>query len=253
MSKLILVGAGPGDDKLITLKGVEALQEADVILYDALANETLLEHARPECKKVFVGKRAGYHHYQQFMINKMIVDYAKTHGTVVRMKGGDPYVFGRGHEEAEYAERHGILTEIVPGVSSALAVPALQNIPLTKRGISESFWVLTGTLKDGSLSKDMPLAAQSSASVIILMGMKKLTTILDFFHIYRSADEPVAIIQNGSTADEKMVIGTVADIAIKVKEDGIAAPSIIVIGAVVNQRNALKNLHNNKNDINIAT
>lgn len=231
--KLTLVGAGPGDPELITLKAIKALESADVVLYDALANPALLEHTRFEALLVFVGKRAGQHAFQQRKINQMIVEYAYEFGHVVRLKGGDPFVFGRGQEEKEYALSHGIEVEVVPGISSALAVPAMQNIPLTLRGASESFWVVTGTTRDESLSKDLHLAAQSTATVIILMGMKKLQLITELFTKYRGIDEPIAIIQHGTCENEQVGVGSLKNIHQIVAEQKLDSPAIIVIGAVV--------------------
>jgi uroporphyrin-III C-methyltransferase len=248
--KLYLVGAGPGDEELITLKGVIALKEANVVLYDALANKRLLSHCRPETKLVYVGKRAGQHYEQQQSINELIVAHAKDNAVVVRLKGGDPFVFGRGYEEKEYAERYGIQVEVIPGISSALAVPAGQNIPITKRGANESFWVITGTTKDDALSKDMELAAQSSATVVVLMGMKKLSLIIELFKKFRGADEPVAVIMNGTCENESAGIGTLSTIESVVRENKLASPSIIVIGEVVRYgRGALESIANNTQSI----
>ena len=168
--QLTLVGAGPGDEELITLKAIKALQKANVVLYDALVNENLL-HYTSATEVIFVGKRLGCHAYTQDQINELIVVMARKHGHVVRLKGGDPFVFGRGIEEIDYAEQHGIATAIVPGISSALGVPAANGISLTQRHIAESFWVITGTTSNHELSKDVTLAAQSAATVVILMGM----------------------------------------------------------------------------------
>ncbi|WP_373496858.1 uroporphyrinogen-III C-methyltransferase [Aquiflexum sp.] len=234
--RLSLVGAGPGDPELITLKGIKALQSADVVLYDALANPDLLEYAPVTALKIFVGKRAGLHYRQQQEINKMIVGYAKTMGHVVRLKGGDPYVFGRGHEELEYAKMHGIPGTYVPGISSAIAVPGLAGIPLTKRGANESFMVITGTLKDGSISKDLKLAAQTSATVVILMGISKLPEIIRIFKEERGKRESIALVQNGSLPHEKTLIGNLGNILIKQEEARIEAPAIMVIGQVVAER-----------------
>lgn len=231
--KLTLVGAGPGDEELITMKAIKALEAADVILYDALANEALLQYARPDAQKIFVGKRAGLHLFQQRQINQMIVQYAQQYGHVVRLKGGDPFVFGRGQEEKEYAEKHGIPVAIVPGISSAVAVPASCHIPLTHRGLNESFWVLTGTNRNQQLSKDLPLAAQSSATVVILMGMKKLAKIAELFSTYRKTDEPVAIIQNGTLPEAKICVGKLHNIVRLAEEKDMRSPAIIVIGTVV--------------------
>lgn len=236
--KLTLIGAGPGDPDLLTVKGMKALQAADVVLYDALVNPILLDYA-PQAECIFVGKRKGCYTYQQQQINELIVSRAQSHGHVVRLKGGDPFVFGRGSEELEYAISKGISTEFIPGISSALAVPASQNIPLTQRGISESFWVITGTTKEHKLSKDVALASTSRATVIILMGMSKLGEIVSLFKKAQKGQMPVAIIQSGTTEDEQIGIGSVESIEEIVKEKGLSNPAIIVIGEVVKQRNVL--------------
>lgn len=232
-SKLTLVGAGPGDETLITLKGILALESADVILYDALANPALFKYCKEDALKIFVGKRAGCHHLQQHEINRMIVRYARKYGNVVRLKGGDPFVFGRGQEEKEYALKYGLEVEIVPGISSAMAVPAMQHIPLTHRGVNESFWVMTGTTRAGTLSKDVHLAAQSSATIVILMGMKRLQHIVKLFGERRGMEEPIAVIQNGTQEDEKVAVGKLRNIMTEIEERQISSPAIIVIGAVV--------------------
>ncbi|EIJ38981.1 uroporphyrin-III C-methyltransferase [Galbibacter orientalis DSM 19592] len=233
--KLTLIGAGPGDPDLLTIKGMKTLQAANVVLYDALVNPQLLDHA-PNAEHIFVGKRKGCYAYQQEQINELIVSSAKAHGHVVRLKGGDPFVFGRGSEEMEYAIAHGIETDFVPGISSALAVPAYQNIPLTKRGSSESFWVITGTTKAHKLSNDVVLASKSSATVVILMGMSKLSEITTLFKNESKHEVPVAIIQSGTTPEEKIGIGTIATIETVVEQQKLTNPAIIVIGEVVNHR-----------------
>ena len=230
--KLTVVGAGPGDAELITLKAIKALESANVVLYDALVNEELLHYAT-NANCIFVGKRLGCHTYNQDQINDLIVSQAKSHGHVVRLKGGDPFVFGRGSEEIEYVQRFGIETAIVPGISSALGVPAANGIPLTQRTVSESFWVITGTTSDHKLSKDVELASQSSATVVILMGMNRLDEIITIYQKNRTDDLPVAIIQNGTKSNEKKVIGTINSISKLVKENQISSPAIIVIGEVV--------------------
>lgn len=234
--KLSLVGAGPGDPDLITLKAIKTLQTADVILYDALANVALLEYAAITALKIYVGKRAGHHSQQQYEINKMIVGYANSMGHVVRLKGGDPYVFGRGHEELDYAQSQGIPVCYVPGISSATSVAGLAGIPLTKRGINESFWVITGTLKDGSLSRDLHLAAKSSATIVILMGLKKIEQIVELFRQQRGTEEPLAIIQEGSLESSKTLISNLGEVMRVPSLSSLAAPAIIVIGKVVNER-----------------
>lgn len=232
--KLTLVGAGPGDPDLITLKGVKALKEARVVLYDALVNPEILDLAPAGALKRFVGKRAGLHLYSQDEINQLIVSYALSFGKVVRLKGGDPFVFGRGYEEIAFAESYNIETEVIPGISSAIAIPELKKIPLTTRGVNESFWVLTGTTTGGKLSADIRHAAQTSATVVILMGLKKLEEIVNVYAEAGKKNIAVAVISSGSLPEEQFVTGTAADIEQKVKEAEISGPAIIVIGEAVN-------------------
>ena len=239
--KLTVVGAGPGDVELFTLKGIRALESADVVLYDALVNPELLEYAT-NAELIFVGKRKGCYAYQQEQINDLIIARAKGHGHVVRLKGGDPFIFGRGAEEMQVAAAAGLEVAVVPGISSSLAVPAYQNIPLTKRGSSESFWVITGTTKAHKISNDIKLAAQSSATVVILMGMSKLAEITALFRESGKKDTPVAIIQDGTTSKERIGVGTVDTIETVVQELKLTNPSIIVIGEVVKHREQLLNL-----------
>lgn len=234
--RLLIVGAGPGDPDLITVKGLKAIQNADVILYDALASPELLEHAPEGCKKTYVGKRKNRKEFPQEEINQLIVFYAIRFGCVVRLKGGDPHVFGRGHEEMEYAVRRGIPTEVISGVSSALAAPAAAGIPLTKRGVNESFWVITGTLSSGEMSNDIAIAAKSSATIIVLMGVSHLQKIASLFMETRSANEPIAVIQQATTTEQKVVVGTVSDIFQRVIDSNITSPAVIVIGKVVLER-----------------
>lgn len=231
--KLTLIGAGPGDPELITVKGITALAKAQAVLYDALVNPALLEFSPPDIPKIFVGKRKGEHSFTQNEINKLIVDLALTHGNAVRLKGGDSFVFGRGYEEIEYAEKNNILTEYIPGISSSISVPGLQGIPVTNRGTSESFWVITGTTSTGELSKDVGVAAQTTATVVILMGLSKLNEIVSLYKLNNKQDAAVAIIQNGSLPEEKIILGTIDTIEKIATEEKIGAPAIIVVGDVV--------------------
>ncbi|PZX59831.1 uroporphyrin-III C-methyltransferase [Algoriphagus ratkowskyi] len=233
--KVSLVGAGPGDPELITLKAVLALNKADVVLYDALIDPVLLEHAPDSALKIFVGKRVGKHSQPQEDTNQLCVSLAKKHGHVVRLKGGDPFVFGRGSEEIEYIEAFGVATEMIPGITSAIAVPASAGIPVTKRGVSESFWVVTGTTTAGELSKDLALAAQSTATVVVLMGTRKLEEIAQVYRRFGKADLPIAIIQSGTTNEEKITAGFIGDIVQKAEEAKVEAPAIIIIGEVVRE------------------
>tara|TARA_R110000868_G_scaffold303534_3_gene564041 strand:- start:4730 stop:5563 length:834 start_codon:yes stop_codon:yes gene_type:complete len=239
-AQLTVVGAGPGDVELITLKAIKALQAADVVLYDALVDVSLLKYA-PLAEHIFVGKRKGCYAYQQEQINELIVSRAKTHGHVVRLKGGDPFVFGRGAEEMEFAASKGLKVAMVPGISSSVAVPASQNIPVTKRGAAESFWVITGTTKNHKLSTDVALAAKSNATIVILMGMGKLSEIVELFKMEGKSETPIAIIQNGTREDEKVGIGTIGSIEKLVVKEQLSNPAIIIIGEVVNHRSAILN------------
>ena len=162
---------------------------------------------------------------------------------MVRLKGGDPFIFGRGSEEIEFVESFGIPTFVVPGISSAIAVPAYQGISLTKRGTSESFWVITGTTSDRNLSNDIALAAQSSATVVILMGMSKLSQIVTLFQKESKGETPIAIIQNGTTPNEKIGVGTIDTIQEVVVKKNLSSPAIIVIGEVVKESNKLKGFY----------
>ena len=246
--KLTLVGAGPGHPELITLRGINILKQADIVLYDALANKDLLGYVKESAETLYVGKRLGKHSISQDEINRIITENLKKNKHVVRLKGGDPVIFGRGFEELELAESLNAQTEIVPGISSCVAVPALNHIPVTKRGISESFWVLTGHTKDGKLPTDMKLAAQSHATIVILMGLSKIKEIIGIFQSYGRSNLPVAIIQNGTTPKEKMVTGQVHNIITKIAENGLSNPAVIVIGETVKNAPAyIKNYVREKN------
>lgn len=228
-----LVGAGPGDPELLTLKAVKALQKAEVVLYDALANEDILDLAE-NAVKVSVGKRKGAHSFTQDEINQLIVTYAFEFGSVVRLKGGDPFVFGRGKEEEEYAKKHGVETTVIPGISSCIAVPASVGIPVTFRGVSESFWVITGTTSSHELSADVALAALSTATVVILMGLSKLEEITRIYKRLGKSHLPIAIIQNGTKTDQLEVIGTINSILELSQKEKFTGPAVLVIGEVVN-------------------
>lgn len=241
--RLTVVGAGPGDVDLITVKAIKAIKSADVILFDALVNEELLQYASLKAEKIFVGKRKGCYAFQQSQINDLIVERALRCGHVVRLKGGDPFIFGRGAEELEYAKDYAIEVAVVPGISSAAAVPAYQGIPLTKRNASESFWVITGTTKSHKISSDVTLAAKSTATVVILMGMSKLSEIVKIFCREGKSKTAVAIIQNGTRIDQNVGIGTISNIESIAEEKQLSNPAIIIIGEVVNQRVDLTDIY----------
>jgi len=230
--ELILVGAGPGDPELISVKGIKALKNADVVLYDALVHPDLLNYCSAGAVKIFVGKRAGMHSFQQQQINRMIVEHALANKKVVRLKGGDPFIFGRGQEEIEYAEAFGIDTSVIPGISS-INLPGYYGIPLTVRGVNESFWVITATTTGGRLSDDVKLAAQSSATIVLFMALKKLNLVVNVFKDALKHTLPVAIITKGSLPEGGLLLGTIDTIEGIVIREKPAAPALIVIGETV--------------------
>jgi uroporphyrin-III C-methyltransferase len=252
MRKVILAGAGPGDPDLISVKALKAITHAEVILYDALVNRELLKNASSSCKLVFVGKRKGRKEFSQEQINVLIAFYATRYHNVLRLKGGDPYVFGRGHEELECLMRRGIAVEVIPGISSAIAAPSAVGIPLTKRGVNESFWVITGMLSSGEFSSDLELAARSSATIIILMGVTHLTEIMKLFAESRAFDEPVAVIQDACCPNQRSVTGTASTIGGIVAEAGITSPAVIVIGKVVKEGNVAEILSREEVKLKVA-
>ncbi len=230
--RLTVVGAGPGDPELITLKAIKAIALAQAVLYDALVDKSLLEHCSETCEQIYVGKKPGESH-SQAAINELIVEKAYALGHVVRLKGGDPFVFGRGQEEIEYARSFGLLTGYVPGISSSYAAAGAADIPLTVRGVNESFWVMTGTKSDGSLSEDLKLGLQSSATLVILMGMNKLGEIATLCQEFGKGEISAAIIQNGTMANQRIGISTAAELENLAKKEDLRNPAIIVIGEVV--------------------
>ncbi len=234
--KLTVVGAGLGDPELITLKAVRALQKADVLLYDALVHKDLLDYAPTTAIKVYVGKRKASKAFNQDEINELIVAYAQRSGHVVRLKGGDPLVFGRGLEEMHFAQQQGIAVEYVPGISSAIAAAGAAGIAVTLRGASRSFWTLTATTDTGDLNPEIVIAAQTDATLVILMGVTKIAEITAIFSAVGKAELPVAVIQNATLSTQQAVIGTIADISAKVHSAGAGSPAVIIIGEVVRQR-----------------
>ncbi|TDN38452.1 uroporphyrinogen-III C-methyltransferase [Hymenobacter sp. UV11] len=230
--ELYVVGAGPGDPELLTLKAYRILQTADVILYDNLANQELLALAPAACECIYVGKKPYGEYTPQEVIHELILEKARACGRVVRLKGGDPFIFGRGFEEMLFARSHGIVAHYVPGISSMQAV-GFEDITLTHRVVSEGFWVLTGTKKDGTLSADLRLAMQSNSTVVIYMGMKKIAQIADTYVQEGRGNTPAAVVMHASLPHRKMVAGPVRDLPALVAAAGITYPAIIFIGDVV--------------------
>jgi uroporphyrin-III C-methyltransferase len=234
--ELYVLGAGPGDPELITVKGYKVLQQAKVLLYDNLANKELLSIAPESCEKIYVGKQPYGAYTPQEEIHELIKHYAFTKGNVVRLKGGDPFIFGRGFEEIIYAREHGIKTYFIPGITSMQA-SGFEDIPLTHRDVSESVWMVTGTKKDGRLSADLKLAIQSKATVVIYMGMKKLKEIAQTYIEAGSGHISAAIIQHASLPHQKSVKGQVKDLPELAESKQLTYPAIIIIGEVTNLSN----------------
>jgi len=234
--KLTVVGAGIGDPELITLKAIRALESADVVLYDALCNEILLEYAPAGAARIFVGKRKGSKTYQQEDINELIVLFARQCGHVVRLKGGDPFVFGRGMEEMQFAQGHGIITEYIPGISSAVAAPGLAGIPVTMRGASRSFWTMTATTDTGVLNPEIMTAANTDATLVILMGLSKIGAIAAAFKHAGKENLPIAVIQNASMPTQKTTFGRIDNIEEKTQNLVVSEAGVIVVGAVADPK-----------------
>jgi uroporphyrin-III C-methyltransferase len=234
--ELFVLGAGPGDPELITVKGYKVLQHAKVVLYDNLANKELLDVCDANCEKVYVGKQPYGDYTPQETIHELIKHYAFANGNVVRLKGGDPFIFGRGFEEIIYARAQGIETHYIPGITSMQA-SGFEDIPLTHRSVSESVWMVTGTKKDGRLSADLACAMQSNATVVIYMGMKKLDEIAQTYVGAGKGQTPAAIIQHASLPHQKLAKGQVKDLAAMALENKLTYPALIIIGDVVNLNN----------------
>lgn len=241
--KVYLVGAGPGDFKLISIKGLECIRKADVIIYDRLANKRLLLFARAEAELLYVGKKAGELVKDQRQIGELMVGKAKEGKTVVRLKGGDPFIFGRGGEEAEVLAANEIEFEVVPGISSAHGVPAYAGIPITHRGLSSTVAIITGH-EDPSKERSQinwEKLATAVDTIVFLMGMKNLPSIVEELLKYgRKKESPAAVIYRGSTAEQKTVVGTLETIVELSQKEGLKPPSVVVIGEVVRLREKLQ-------------
>lgn len=234
VGNVYLVGAGPGDPGLLTVRGLERLRSADVVVYDQLVNPAILAEASNTATKIYVGKQAGYHCAVQTDINRILIEYAQAGYEVVRLKGGDPFVFGRGGEEAAALADAGIRFEIIPGVSSALAVPAYVGIPLTHRGVASSFAVVTGHHPVGNTKSSVEWAKLAYAvdTLVILMGVKNLPHIVaELLGSGVSPQMPAAVIQQGTSRQQESVIGTLKNIVERAAH--LRSPAVIVLGQVV--------------------
>lgn len=240
--KVFLVGAGPGDAELITVKGLRHLRQADVVLYDRLISPLLLDETRPGTKLIFVGKAPGCHSIPQEQINKLLISYAQQGHTVVRLKGGDPFVFGRGGEEAQALVDAGIPFEVVPGVSSITAVPAYAGIPITHRDFTSSVTIVTGHEGySASPTVNWEALATLGGTLVVLMGVKALPHFTQRLIAAGMAPTlPAAIIQEGTTPQQRVIIGTLADIAQHAQHAGLASPALTIIGTVVSTRETLE-------------
>jgi uroporphyrin-III C-methyltransferase len=222
-----LVGAGPGDPDLITVKAIKALKKADVVIYDRLANDEILDYTK-NAELIYVGKKAGEHYKKQDEINQILVDQAKTHDVVVRLKGGDPFVFGRGGEEMLTLLENGIDVEFIPGVTSAIGVPTSAGLPVTHRGVATSLTVVTGHEDPTKPDKQVKWNFNSD-TIVILMGVGLLKENIEEIMKHKDPQTPVCVIENGTLANQKIITGTLEDIT----NNDINTPAIVIVGQVV--------------------
>ena len=239
--KVVLVGAGPGDTGLLTLKGEKYIKQADCLVYDRLSSPEFLSMAKAGCELIYVGKENHNHVMKQDAINELLYEKSKYHELVVRLKGGDPYVFGRGGEEALYLADRNVEVEVVPGVSSSVAALAAAGIPITHRGIAKGFQVITAhSRKDEEADIDYSLLTDETITCVFLMGLAHVKSIAaGLMKAGRRADTPAAVISNGTLAAQRKCIGMLADIGEKIEEAKLTSPAIIVVGDVVSLNDRL--------------
>ncbi|MCS7170826.1 MAG: uroporphyrinogen-III C-methyltransferase [Aquificaceae bacterium] len=242
MGKVYLVGAGPGDTELLTLKALRLIRSADVILYDRLVNPEVLLLAKSECELVYVGKEDGKHLVEQDKINMLLLEYAQRSEVVVRLKGGDPFVFGRGGEEALFLAQQGVEFEVVPGVSSAIAVPACAGVPLTFRGISSSFAIVTGHEDPKKENSNIDWQSLKGINTLVfLMAVSNRREIAKkLIEVGRDPQEPVAFIERGTTPEQRVVITSLEELWAESVE--VNPPAVMVVGQVVRLRDSLVSL-----------
>jgi len=231
--RVYLVGAGPGDPELLTLKGARILGRADIVLYDRLVARELLELAPPAAERIFVGKRRSHHSLRQEEICRLMVDHARAGRTVVRLKGGDPLVFGRGGEEIEALRAAGVPFEVVPGVTAATGCAAAAAIPLTHRDLSRTLVLVTGHSRDGEPDLDWEMLCRPRQTLVFYMGHKVLERLCArLVEGGLAADRPVALVENGTLPGQRILAGTLADIARRSREAGVEGPAILIVGEV---------------------
>lgn len=242
MAKVYLVGAGPGDVELLTLKAYRLIRSADVILYDRLVNPEILSLVKPDCELVYVGKEDGKHTISQEKINMLLLHYAHKKDVVVRLKGGDPFVFGRGGEEAQFLAEHGVEFEVVPGVSSAIAVPASAGIPITHRELSSSFAVITGHEDPNKKhSRISWVSLKGIDTLIFLMAVSNRQTIAKkLIEIGRKPDEPVAFVEKGTTQKQRLIVTNLMELS--TNPPHVESPAVMVVGQVVRFADRLNSL-----------
>ena len=234
--KVHLVGAGPGDPELLTLKGKRVLEEAEVVIYDRLVSEDILEFVSRDAELVFVGKETSFHSCPQEEINRLIAKHAKMGKRVVRLKGGDPYVFGRGGEEAAHLADEGIQFEVVPGITAAIGVGAYAGIPLTDRRYSQAVTLVTGHRMKGEGLEDINWAALAELghTIVFYMGVANITEITrKLIENGRPPSTPAALVSRGTMPGQRTVLGTLSNISVRCKEEGVKPPALLIIGEVV--------------------
>lgn len=240
-SCIYLVGAGPGDPGLLTVKALELLRSADVVVYDRLVSKEILNLIPRDVTRIYVGKKSGRHLIPQAEINALLVRLAGSHMKIVRLKGGDPFLFGRGGEEALHLATHGVTFEVVPGITSAAACSSYAGIPLTHRGLARGVQFVTGHCRaDEPLDLDWPSLASEDMTLAIYMGLVNVPEIASrLIEAGRAPSTPVAIIENGSTSDQRRVLTTLVDLPDTVIREAVEAPAMLVIGRVVSLANEL--------------
>lgn len=239
--KVYLVGGGPGDPELLTMKAVRLLAAADVVVHDNLVSAGVLAHARADADRIYVGKKAGNHALPQLDINQLLVDLARAGKQVVRLKGGDPYIFGRGGEEAETLVAAGIDFEVVPGVTAAAGAAAYAGIPLTHRDHAQSCFLVTGHLQDESCNLDWPTLARAGQTLVIYMGLTSLPEISRQLIAHgMSADTPAACVRRATLPDQQVLTASILDLPQRVQEAGFKPPALLIIGQVVSLHDVLQ-------------